>query len=69
MLLFKWHRYVFILIAFEFIMINIFYSLALFGSGILFFFFLCMAVVSRVLGIVLIVAKISYYGSDMCLFC
>uniref|UniRef100_A0AC35UI94 NADH dehydrogenase subunit 4L n=1 Tax=Rhabditophanes sp. KR3021 TaxID=114890 RepID=A0AC35UI94_9BILA len=34
----------------------------------IFFYFICFSVISSVLGIVLIVGQIKYYGSDLSVF-
>nr|BAV78629.1 NADH dehydrogenase subunit 4L [Panagrellus redivivus] len=66
--LFKWQRFIFILISLEFLVLSLFY----FYSGILFslnfFLFMSFTVISSVMGMVLMVGLVKFYGTDKCLF-
>nr|YP_004778164.1 NADH dehydrogenase subunit 4L [Baylisascaris schroederi]ADU78515.1 NADH dehydrogenase subunit 4L [Baylisascaris schroederi] len=67
-LFFKWQRLMFILISLEFVVMSLF---ILFSGGLnemMFFYFMCFSVVSSVLGMVIMVGNVKFYGSDLCLF-
>ena len=68
MLLFKWHRFIFILIALEFMMMRLFIKFVGSVSEILFFYFMCFSVVSRIMGIVVIVGRMKFFGDDSCIY-
>nr|YP_009186367.1 NADH dehydrogenase subunit 4L [Strongyloides ratti]BAT21195.1 NADH dehydrogenase subunit 4L [Strongyloides ratti] len=65
---FKWSRFIFILISFEFFILGIFYYFSFFFSPLIFFYFICFSVVSSVSGIVVLVYMLKFYGSDCCVF-
>nr|BAT21231.1 NADH dehydrogenase subunit 4L [Rhabditophanes sp. KR3021] len=67
-LFFKWRRFIFILISFEFLMMNLFYFFSSYFSEMMFFYFMCFSVISSVLGMVLMVGQMKYYGSDLSVF-
>lgn len=68
MLFFKWQRFIFILISLEFIIISLFIKFIGCLRGIIFFYFICFSVISRILGIIIIVGGIKFYGGDQCIF-
>nr|YP_007024793.1 NADH dehydrogenase subunit 4L [Aelurostrongylus abstrusus]AFT65553.1 NADH dehydrogenase subunit 4L [Aelurostrongylus abstrusus] len=68
MLLFKWGRFIFVLISLEFLMMSIFVKFFGFFSGMMFFYFMCHSVVSSILGIVVMVSGMKFYGSDQSIF-
>nr|ADC80275.1 NADH dehydrogenase subunit 4L [Pristionchus pacificus] len=68
MLFFKWHRFVFILISLEFLMLSLFLSLSTALSEMMFFYFMCFSVISSILGMVVMVGNMKNYGSDQCIF-
>nr|YP_003434461.1 NADH dehydrogenase subunit 4L [Mecistocirrus digitatus]ACX85086.1 NADH dehydrogenase subunit 4L [Mecistocirrus digitatus] len=68
MLLFKWYRMIFILIAFEFLMMSLFMKLIYFVSEMMFFYFMCFSVLSSVLGMIILVGGMKFYGNDNCVF-
>uniref|UniRef100_A0A183GRL8 NADH dehydrogenase subunit 1 n=1 Tax=Heligmosomoides polygyrus TaxID=6339 RepID=A0A183GRL8_HELPZ len=47
---------------------NLFVKLMSVVSGIIFFYFMCFSVISRILGIVIIVGCIKFYGDDYCIY-
>lgn len=49
-------------------MIGLFFYFSFFLSEIMFFYFMCFRVVSSVLGMVIIVGRIKFFGNDHCLF-
>nr|QXE43453.1 NADH dehydrogenase subunit 4L [Ophidascaris baylisi] len=67
-LFFKWQRLMFILISLEFIVMSLFIYFAGYLSEMMFFYFMCFSVVSSVLGMVVMVGNMKFYGSDQCLF-
>nr|YP_001795395.1 NADH dehydrogenase subunit 4L [Toxocara malaysiensis]CAL80808.1 NADH dehydrogenase subunit 4L [Toxocara malaysiensis] len=67
-LFFKWQRLMFILISLEFIVMSLFIYFAGVFNEMMFFYFMCFSVVSSVLGLVLVVGNMKFYGSDQCLF-
>nr|YP_001936469.1 NADH dehydrogenase subunit 4L [Toxocara cati]CAL80796.1 NADH dehydrogenase subunit 4L [Toxocara cati] len=67
-LFFKWQRLMFILISLEFIVMSLFIYFASTLNEMMFFYFMCFSVVSSVLGLVLVVGNMKFYGSDQCLF-
>ena len=69
MLFFKFYRFIFILIALEFLIISLFVKFFSTIGNIIFFYFMCFSVISRILGMVIIVGNIKYYGNDKCVFC
>nr|ABJ98489.1 NADH dehydrogenase subunit 4L [Pristionchus pacificus]ABJ98499.1 NADH dehydrogenase subunit 4L [Pristionchus pacificus]ABJ98507.1 NADH dehydrogenase subunit 4L [Pristionchus pacificus]ABJ98509.1 NADH dehydrogenase subunit 4L [Pristionchus pacificus]ADC80155.1 NADH dehydrogenase subunit 4L [Pristionchus pacificus] len=68
MLFFKWHRFIFILISLEFLMLSLFLSLSTSLSEMMFFYFMCFSVISSILGMVVMVGNMKIYGSDQCIF-
>lgn len=66
--LFKWQRLIFVLISLEFIILSLFYKFCYILSEIIFFYFMCFSVISSILGIVVIVGNIKFYGNDNCIF-
>nr|ADC80267.1 NADH dehydrogenase subunit 4L [Pristionchus pacificus] len=68
MLFFKWHRFIFILISLEFLMLSLFLSLSTSLSEMMFFYFMCFSVISSILGMVVMVGNMKIYGSDQCVF-
>nr|YP_001905897.1 NADH dehydrogenase subunit 4L [Toxocara canis]CAL69966.1 NADH dehydrogenase subunit 4L [Toxocara canis] len=67
-LFFKWQRLMFILISLEFIVMSLFIYFSGALNEMMFFYFMCFSVVSSVLGLVLVVGNMKFYGSDQCLF-
>ena len=68
MLFFKWYRFIFILISLEFIIMSLFIKFRGILTEIMFFYFMCFSVISSILGIVVMVGGIKFYGSDQCIF-
>nr|BAV82832.1 NADH dehydrogenase subunit 4L [Strongylus vulgaris] len=68
MFFFKWHRFIFILIALEFMMMSLFIKFMGLMSEIMFFYFMCFSVISSILGIVVMVGGMKFYGNDQCIF-
>lgn len=66
--IFKWQRLIFILISLEFIMLRLFLKFSYVLGEIMFFYFMCFSVISRILGMVVIVGNIKFFGSDNCIF-
>nr|BAV78687.1 NADH dehydrogenase subunit 4L [Steinernema litorale] len=66
--LFKWHRVLFILISLEFLMMSLFVYFSCYLNEMMFLYFVCFSVVSSVLGLVIMVGNVKFYGSDKCLF-
>nr|NP_006942.1 NADH dehydrogenase subunit 4L [Ascaris suum]P24874.2 RecName: Full=NADH-ubiquinone oxidoreductase chain 4L; AltName: Full=NADH dehydrogenase subunit 4L [Ascaris suum]APX55581.1 NADH dehydrogenase subunit 4L [Ascaris lumbricoides]APX55558.1 NADH dehydrogenase subunit 4L [Ascaris suum]APX55570.1 NADH dehydrogenase subunit 4L [Ascaris suum]WAS08345.1 NADH dehydrogenase subunit 4L [Ascaris lumbricoides]WAS08357.1 NADH dehydrogenase subunit 4L [Ascaris lumbricoides] len=67
-LFFKWQRLMFILISLEFIVMSLFILFSGDLNEMMFFYFMCFSVVSSVLGMVVMVGNVKFYGSDLCLF-
>nr|ACF06384.1 NADH dehydrogenase subunit 4L [Toxocara canis] len=67
-LFFKWQRLMFILVSLEFIVMSLFIYFSGVLNEMMFFYFMCFSVVSSVLGLVLVVGNMKFYGSDQCLF-
>nr|QPF22256.1 NADH dehydrogenase subunit 4L [Ophidascaris sp. CYZ-2020] len=67
-LFFKWQRLMFVLISLEFIVMSLFIYFSGCLSEMMFFYFMCFSVVSSVLGMVIMVGNMKFYGSDQCLF-
>nr|YP_004778127.1 NADH dehydrogenase subunit 4L [Baylisascaris transfuga]ADU78491.1 NADH dehydrogenase subunit 4L [Baylisascaris transfuga]ADU78503.1 NADH dehydrogenase subunit 4L [Baylisascaris ailuri] len=67
-LFFKWQRLMFILISLEFIVMSLFILFSGSLNEMMFFYFMCFSVVSSVLGMVIMVGNVKFYGSDLCLF-
>lgn len=58
----------FILISLEFIVMRLFILFSGDLNEMMFFYFMCFSVVSSVLGMVIIVGNVKFYGRDLCLF-
>nr|AWL21400.1 NADH dehydrogenase subunit 4L [Ruizia karukerae] len=67
-LFFKWGRLIFILIGLEFLTMSLFIMLSYELSGNMFLYFMCFAVVSSLLGLVIIINNMSFYGSESTIF-
>nr|YP_004123401.1 NADH dehydrogenase subunit 4L [Contracaecum rudolphii B Bullini et al., 1986]YP_009312575.1 NADH dehydrogenase subunit 4L [Contracaecum ogmorhini sensu lato Australia]YP_009312587.1 NADH dehydrogenase subunit 4L [Contracaecum ogmorhini sensu lato South Africa]ACP30398.1 NADH dehydrogenase subunit 4L [Contracaecum rudolphii B Bullini et al., 1986]AOV63337.1 NADH dehydrogenase subunit 4L [Contracaecum ogmorhini sensu lato Australia]AOV63349.1 NADH dehydrogenase subunit 4L [Contracaecum ogmorh len=67
-LIFKWQRLIFILISLEFIVMSLFIYFSSVLNEMMFFYFMCFSVISSVLGMVIMVGNMKFYGSDLCLF-
>nr|YP_009312599.1 NADH dehydrogenase subunit 4L [Contracaecum ogmorhini sensu lato Pacific Canada]AOV63361.1 NADH dehydrogenase subunit 4L [Contracaecum ogmorhini sensu lato Pacific Canada] len=67
-LIFKWQRLIFILISLEFIVMSLFIYFSSVLNEMMFFHFMCFSVISSVLGMVIMVGNMKFYGSDLCLF-
>nr|BAV82604.1 NADH dehydrogenase subunit 4L [Ancylostoma caninum] len=65
---FKWHRFIFILISLEFMMMSLFMKFMGLLTEIMFFYFMCFSVISSILGMVVMVGGMKFYGSDQCIF-
>lgn len=68
MLFFKWFRLIFILISLEFLIMSLFIFFGVNFSEIMFFYFMCFSVVSSILGMLVIVSSIKFFGNDYCVF-
>nr|QWK40680.1 NADH dehydrogenase subunit 4L [Stephanurus dentatus] len=68
MLFFKWYRFIFVLIALEFMMMSLFIKFMGLFTEIMFFYFMCFSVVSSILGMVVMVGGMKFYGSDQCIY-
>nr|YP_010575574.1 NADH dehydrogenase subunit 4L [Varestrongylus eleguneniensis]UZM11414.1 NADH dehydrogenase subunit 4L [Varestrongylus eleguneniensis] len=68
MFFFKWYRFIFLLIALEFFMMSVFVKFFSELGGMIFFFFMCHSVISSILGIVVMVGSVKFYGSDQSIF-
>nr|YP_008994648.1 NADH dehydrogenase subunit 4L [Protostrongylus rufescens]AGW80388.1 NADH dehydrogenase subunit 4L [Protostrongylus rufescens] len=68
MLFFKWYRFIFVLIALEFLMMSVF--IKFFGefSAMMFFYFMCFSVISSILGVVIMIGGMKFFGSDQSIF-
>nr|YP_009113347.1 NADH dehydrogenase subunit 4L [Anisakis berlandi]YP_009355301.1 NADH dehydrogenase subunit 4L [Anisakis pegreffii]YP_537101.1 NADH dehydrogenase subunit 4L [Anisakis simplex]AAY43175.1 NADH dehydrogenase subunit 4L [Anisakis simplex]AES86030.1 NADH dehydrogenase subunit 4L [Anisakis berlandi]AES86042.1 NADH dehydrogenase subunit 4L [Anisakis simplex]AES86054.1 NADH dehydrogenase subunit 4L [Anisakis simplex]AES86066.1 NADH dehydrogenase subunit 4L [Anisakis simplex] len=67
-LFFKWQRLIFILISLEFIVMSLFIYFSTVLNEMMFFYFMCFSVISSVLGMIVMVGNMKFYGSDQCLF-
>nr|AOV63301.1 NADH dehydrogenase subunit 4L [Pseudoterranova decipiens sensu lato Antarctica] len=67
-LFFKWQRLIFILISLEFIVMSLFIYFSGILNEMMFFYFMCFSVISSVLGMIVMVGNMKFYGSDQCLF-
>nr|YP_009142136.1 NADH dehydrogenase subunit 4L [Pseudoterranova azarasi]YP_009312539.1 NADH dehydrogenase subunit 4L [Pseudoterranova cattani]YP_009312551.1 NADH dehydrogenase subunit 4L [Pseudoterranova decipiens sensu lato Germany]AKG63669.1 NADH dehydrogenase subunit 4L [Pseudoterranova azarasi]AOV63290.1 NADH dehydrogenase subunit 4L [Pseudoterranova cattani]AOV63313.1 NADH dehydrogenase subunit 4L [Pseudoterranova decipiens sensu lato Germany] len=67
-LFFKWQRLIFILISLEFIVMSLFIYFSGVLNEMMFFYFMCFSVISSVLGMIVMVGNMKFYGSDQCLF-
>nr|NP_579957.2 NADH dehydrogenase subunit 4L [Necator americanus]CAD10442.2 NADH dehydrogenase subunit 4L [Necator americanus] len=68
MLFFKWYRFIFILISLEFMMMSLFIKFSGILTEIMFFYFMCFSVISSILGMVVMVGGMKFYGNDQCIF-
>jgi len=66
--MFKYYRLIFVLIGLEFLVINVFFIFNSFISEDFFYFFMCFSVISRVLGILVILNSVKFFGSDLCVY-
>nr|ALT55334.1 NADH dehydrogenase subunit 4L [Syphacia obvelata] len=67
-LVFKWRRLLFILISFEFILISCFYVFSFSCGSLSMFFFICVSVISSLLGLVIVINSVFMYGNDLTVF-
>lgn len=67
--IFKNGRFIFILISLEFLIISLFFNFYFFISGLYFFYFIVVRVISRILGILIMISLVKYFGSDKVIFC
>jgi hypothetical protein len=65
---FKWNRIIFVLILLEFLLMNVYFNFSLVFFSLFLFGLLIMRVVSRVLGLVVILYLVKGYGGDKVLF-
>uniref|UniRef100_A0A0K0D8V9 Ovule protein n=1 Tax=Angiostrongylus cantonensis TaxID=6313 RepID=A0A0K0D8V9_ANGCA len=56
------------LISLEFLMMRVFVKFFEVFNGMV-FFFMCHSVISRILGVVIMVGGVKFYGSDLRIFC
>nr|QNJ60242.1 NADH dehydrogenase subunit 4L [Phasmarhabditis neopapillosa] len=68
MFLFKWQRLIFILISLEFLMLSLFLNFSGLFTEMMFFYFMCFSVVSSILGMIIMVGGMKFYGNDQCIF-
>nr|AVV66507.1 NADH dehydrogenase subunit 4L [Cooperia oncophora] len=68
MFLFKWYRFIFILIALEFLMMSLFVSFMNNIVEMMFFYFMCFSVISSIVGMVIMVTSVKFYGNDFCIY-
>nr|YP_009383855.1 NADH dehydrogenase subunit 4L [Poteriostomum imparidentatum]ARS44157.1 NADH dehydrogenase subunit 4L [Poteriostomum imparidentatum] len=68
MLFFKWHRFIFILIALEFLMMSLFMKFMGVLTEMMFFYFMCFSVISSILGMIIMVGGMKFYGSDQSIY-
>nr|YP_009538634.1 NADH dehydrogenase subunit 4L [Steinernema abbasi]YP_026080.1 NADH dehydrogenase subunit 4L [Steinernema carpocapsae]AAT00523.1 NADH dehydrogenase subunit 4L [Steinernema carpocapsae]AYU56875.1 NADH dehydrogenase subunit 4L [Steinernema carpocapsae]AYV63102.1 NADH dehydrogenase subunit 4L [Steinernema abbasi]QAA11078.1 NADH dehydrogenase subunit 4L [Steinernema carpocapsae]BAV78651.1 NADH dehydrogenase subunit 4L [Steinernema carpocapsae] len=66
--LFKWRRLLFVLISLEFLMMSLFIIYSYMLNEMMFFYFMCFSVISSVLGMLMMIGSVKFYGSDNCLF-
>ena len=66
--LFKWQRFIFILISLEYLVLSLFLYYSFVLSSFLYFFFISFTVISSVIGMVLIIGSVKFFGRDMCVF-
>lgn len=66
--MFKYYRLIFVLIGLEFLVINVFFIFNSFISEDFFYFFICFSVISRVLGMLVILNSVKFFGSDLCVY-
>nr|YP_009391006.1 NADH dehydrogenase subunit 4L [Caenorhabditis angaria]YP_009391090.1 NADH dehydrogenase subunit 4L [Caenorhabditis castelli]ARV88262.1 NADH dehydrogenase subunit 4L [Caenorhabditis angaria]ARV88358.1 NADH dehydrogenase subunit 4L [Caenorhabditis castelli] len=68
MFLFKWQRLIFILISLEFLMLSLFLKFSYILGEMMFFYFMCFSVISSILGMVVMVGNMKFFGNDNCIF-
>nr|YP_010708751.1 NADH dehydrogenase subunit 4L [Cruznema tripartitum]WCR50918.1 NADH dehydrogenase subunit 4L [Cruznema tripartitum] len=68
MLIFKWQRLIFILISLEFLMMSVFLMFSELFSEMMFFYFMSFSVISSILGMIIMVGNMKFFGSDQCIF-
>nr|YP_009026506.1 NADH dehydrogenase subunit 4L [Rhigonema thysanophora]AGZ90414.1 NADH dehydrogenase subunit 4l [Rhigonema thysanophora] len=64
----KWSHFIFILIGLEFVMMGLFYYFSFFFTEIMFFYFMVFAVISSILGLLVMVSGVKFFGSDSTIF-
>nr|BAV81445.1 NADH dehydrogenase subunit 4L [Syphacia muris] len=67
-LMFKWRRLLFILISFEFILVSCFYVFSFSLGGLMMLFFICVGVITSLLGLVMVINSVFMYGNDLTVF-
>nr|YP_006702542.1 NADH dehydrogenase subunit 4L [Angiostrongylus vasorum]AFP58673.1 NADH dehydrogenase subunit 4L [Angiostrongylus vasorum] len=68
MLFFKWSRFIFVLISLEFLMMSSFFVSFWVVLSYNCFFFMCHSVVSSIMGMVVMVGSVKFFGSDLSIF-
>nr|YP_009391042.1 NADH dehydrogenase subunit 4L [Caenorhabditis wallacei]ARV88307.1 NADH dehydrogenase subunit 4L [Caenorhabditis wallacei] len=68
MFIFKWQRLIFVLISLEFLMLSLFLKFSYLIGEMMFFYFMCFSVISSILGMVVMVGNMKFFGSDNCIF-
>jgi hypothetical protein len=66
--IFKWQRFIFILISLEFLVMSLFIDYSWKLNNFYFFYFLSFTVISRVIGMIIMVGILKFYGKDLSLF-
>nr|YP_010415412.1 NADH dehydrogenase subunit 4L [Allodiplogaster sp. MY-2022]URY63362.1 NADH dehydrogenase subunit 4L [Allodiplogaster sp. MY-2022] len=67
MLFFKWFRLIFILISLEFLMMSLFFLFSNMFTEMMFFYFMCFSVISSILGMLVMVSSMKFFGNDYCI--
>nr|YP_010286276.1 NADH dehydrogenase subunit 4L [Aphelenchoides medicagus]UKS08879.1 NADH dehydrogenase subunit 4L [Aphelenchoides medicagus] len=66
--IFKNGRFIFLLISLEFLMMSLFFYFFNFLGSLMFFFFIVLSVVSSILGMLMMISLVKYFGSDKVIF-
>nr|WAX01712.1 NADH dehydrogenase subunit 4L [Philometra sp. HZ-2022] len=68
MLMMKQNHLFYVLLSFEFMMIDLFFWLSFVVSESFYFCFICFCVMVSILGLLMLVSLLKYYGSDKSLY-
>nr|YP_010618318.1 NADH dehydrogenase subunit 4L [Clavinema parasiluri]WAX01696.1 NADH dehydrogenase subunit 4L [Clavinema parasiluri] len=68
MLLMKWNRLFYVLLSFEFMMMDLFFWLSFIVGESFYFCFICFCVIISILGLLVLVSLLKFFGSDSSFF-
>nr|YP_010618324.1 NADH dehydrogenase subunit 4L [Camallanus lacustris]WAX01714.1 NADH dehydrogenase subunit 4L [Camallanus lacustris] len=68
MIVFKFSRLIYILIGFGFLVLGCFFLYCFVLGEFMFFYFICLCVMSSIFGLLMMVGSMKFFGSDLAYF-